>query len=202
MPVTCLIDTCIFVQARMHFDIPGLQALRHRCRSGSTTLLCTDITNREIARKCEEAAESVAEQHEKFRKHVLSKIAITDELKETLFGTMPTAQIADTAKHEYATLLSDCEAVLLEAKHARPDMVMDAHFNCRPPFGKGKKRNEFRDAFVIDLLEQHHAKTGDSVHIISDDEDLHQAADERDWLTAHTSIFDFLDETAPEGDEL
>jgi hypothetical protein len=50
------------------------------------------------------------------------------------------------------TFFQDSEAEEIELPKSALKQVLDLYFARRPPFGEGKKKSEFPDAFVLEAL--------------------------------------------------
>ncbi len=56
-------------------------------------------------------------------------------------------------KHKRSMFCDDLSINVLPIDNVQPAVIMDAYFGTKPPFGEGKKKSEFPDAFAAQALE-------------------------------------------------
>ena len=147
------IDTQAFRQARFAVSNPSFVKLRELCKARKLTLLTTEITRREIDANILEVAFEI--------KNAIEKIAVLQP-DLVVFG-QPAKQLteidlAKTLTKQVNEFFEGCGAVLVELPKTALATVLDLYFNRQPPFGEGKKKAEFPDAFVLEALK---TKAGD-----------------------------------------
>jgi hypothetical protein len=60
----------------------------------------------------------------------------------------------------------------ISVSNVSPQVVFDAYFDNRPPFGKESKKHEFPDAFALEAIKQAGLDRGHLVYIVSNDGDM------------------------------
>jgi hypothetical protein len=77
---------------------------------------------------------------------------------------------------EWRSFLKQFTVVELGYEGIRLETVMSWYENIRAPFGEGKKRKEFPDAFAIASLAEFAERTETYVAVVSEDNDFKSAA--------------------------
>ena len=72
------------------------------------------------------------------------------------------------------------------------DTVFDKYFGKRPPFGEGKKKSEFPDAFAIGAIEVWCKKNNEKMYVVSTDRDLKEYCETSDCLIALNQLAEFI----------
>lgn len=161
------IDTSTYVALQLDWDGRLLGQLASYCEASILKLLTTDITIREVKARLRERVEEASQA---LQKHgtILRQLGHPDQLED------------HDAEHKRLTdhftqYLKKCRAYTIPLKVDLPQ-VLDAHFAGVPPFGGGKKRNEFKDAFVLESLRAwNHDASPDPIYVVSQDKDFEKA---------------------------
>ena len=74
--------------------------------------------------------------------------------------------------------------------------VFAAYFGQKPPFGRGKKKSEFPDAFAVAALGAWCSKESSELYIVSGDADMRGACNENGPLHSMPRLVNFLDALA------
>ena len=96
-------------------------------------------------------------------------------------------------KELVAKFFRDSDAEEIELPENTLKQALDLYFERRPPFGEGKKKSEFPDAFVLEALKSKAGRNSESVYAISEDPDFVAACKEHPHLEQLPSIGHFLD---------
>ena len=95
-------------------------------------------------------------------------------------------------KSQHSTFLSDMSATILSASEASIPAVFDKYFGKRPPFGDGKNKSEFPDAFAIETLEAWCLRNDEKIYIVSGDKGFKNHCDTSNRLFALKGLADFI----------
>lgn len=192
----CFIDTNYIESRAFGFDDVTYKKLRILALNDSVEVLSPDLIIKEVGNRANERFEDAKTPFEKALKNSYTFESTSPELHAMFheLGQQVSAydprQLASDQLSEY---MESCNATQLGTDDIRTDLLFNSYFDIQPPFGKGKKRKEFVDAGVVDLLDQYHARTALRVHVISRDGDYADCARTRDWLEIHESLADMLD---------
>ncbi|MCY3681553.1 MAG: PIN domain-containing protein, partial [Gemmatimonadetes bacterium] len=111
----------------------------------------------------------------------------TDSLNHTSFKTA-----SETLKCQLSTFLQEIRATVLPTSNVSIDAVFDQYFGKRPPFGEGKKKSEFPDAFAIEAIEAWCKENDERMYVISADGDLKEYCETSDCLIALDKLPKFI----------
>lgn len=177
------LDTQVYVEHRLDWSARAMGKLVEFAKANVLKLLITNITKREVRsyfRKMAAEAQSSLEKHRLVLKQLNLETSINDLDAST------------------KTLFSQFEKSLKEARVKEISTPTDAqsilndYFDRRPPFGEGKKKAEFPDAFVVAGLKNWCSSTGNSIYVVSRDSDLLDCCDPGGPLIHLPTIADLL----------
>ncbi len=187
------IDTQAFRRARFGVADPAFEKLSDLCEHGEVTLLTTAITRREIEAQIEETAQEM-------RSTLTKAAAIALSLGEPeifIFGVpankITEIQIITGVKGLVNKFFNRCLVEELELPNTALSDVLDLYFQKQPPFGAGKKKAEFPDAFVLQALKAKAGSNGKSIYVITEDNDFESACKEIQHLEHLPTISHYLD---------
>lgn len=97
---------------------------------------------------------------------------------------------------QFEAFLKAAKATILKAGELKAGPILDKYFRQKPPFGQGKKKSEFPDAFVIEALRSWCSKEKDTLYVVSGDGDMQAACTDPGPLHSLQHLADFLDSLA------
>lgn len=163
------IDTSVYIAENFFAPNNRINSLCDLAAKGVIGIVSTEITDNEVLQHFKEAV-SVAWSNIKNNGNVL---ACYDETRKLLFK--------DTKKQ----WLKNCEVSFRKFKERVKvytisydycddvKSVFDKYFNVEKPFGEGRKKHEFPDAFVLQMLEHYCERNGlKHLVILSKDKDM------------------------------
>ncbi len=156
------VDTQAYVQHRFEWQGAAFKKLSEFGKSGVLRLLTTDITKREVQSNLLEAATEARDRLAKFGP-ILDQLDVPRPLDE-----LSDAHAALCKKFD--EFLKSVKAIELQAPTDAKG-ILDDYFARKPPFGLGKKKSEFPDAFVVAALKEWCKKSGNIAYVISRDPD-------------------------------
>jgi len=163
------VDTQAFVQLRLRFDHPTLKRLRDLCGSGMLQLVLTETVVGEVRAKLKEHFSEAAKSLGQF--HNLAGL-LEQALPKGLFAKTSEDEILSLAQKAWDDYIVDSKAIVAPASAVSASDLLRMYFNSEPPFGTGKKKNEFPDAIAM-LSVASWLKTNEAaIYIVSEDPDL------------------------------
>lgn len=155
-------------------------------------MLSTDITDKEIRSNI---VESVKELKTEFK-----KIASKNRVIETVGGTAykefinsrKTDKITETIKEKIDFFLKECNTKTIKASEQPSEPIFKDYFLKKPPFGEGKKKHEFPDAFVLLALKNWCFENSTNIFTISTDKDFKKFCDKEDQFNYFPSLYEFI----------
>jgi PIN domain len=161
-------DTTVFDSSGQRFKSGILQQLG-QFKDTQTSLLISEITREEII-------SHLTDKIDKIRK-TLSGV-LRDVKDYSIFGNLeivPLVQNIDpreTALNQFNEFMVDTSLEVIPAQgNVLLDEVIYRYFNAKPPFSKGKKKNEFPDAIALISLESWAKRFQSTVIVVSQDND-------------------------------
>jgi hypothetical protein len=186
-----LVDTEQFVRLGLNFDHPTLRAFSTLCQHDLLTSYSTTVVQREIARHIDSAMDEALSALKLFRRRARMLETLADEALEALFREIPDDEVRRKAHAVYEQFVVETKTNVLAINDVLPENVFEMYFGGRPPFGSGKKKSEFPDAFSV--LAFHSALEGQPAYIVSGDTDIVAMCDAFPPLCAVESLEKLLD---------
>ena len=147
-----------------------------------------DPTEREITRHINSASDSALKslKEAQHRAPFINKIPNwpLKEKDENLLGL----EIYQIAEQELRGFLTHFIVEKLDYTTVDLNRVMDWYDNSLAPFGAGKKRKEFPDAFVLAMIYKYIDKTNEDIAIISCDRDFEKASSSHENILYFESL--------------
>jgi PIN domain len=194
------IDTCIFKQHKFAVNQAMFNTLRSLCDSNKIQLLSTDITISEIEAGIEKSVEDL--------RTAFKKIAFYNRTIGTTKGKdcqgFTSADLASEIdgdiKKQITVYLQDCNASIIDASNQNAQRVFQDYFSKNPPFGKGKKKHEFPDAFVLSALKNWCIENQAQIVAISTDGDFKKFCQIEEQFSHYANLYTFLNAILKEDD--
>ena len=190
------LDTACYEAECYDFTGTRLRALAKHLESGRLRLITTDITKAEVTRRI---ADNIQTELASFRKlerrartlRVARRLAHTDP-----FLNLDAAILARKLHDAFEEFLRTHRSICMEATKLSASSVFRKYFSQEPPFGTGKKRREFPDAFVLEALIDWSGRNNDDVFVVSGDRLLATACEKLETLQPIKSLALLLDHVA------
>ena len=167
-PDTVFIDTSVFIAE--NYFAPGnrIHTLRRLAEEGKINLVMSEITIQEV------------------RKHIISQVRDSWKQFDKVCKVFRNCEDIDKWRkstndkkesEHYLSRLDDFlktpNLKILDYSYCSDTAeVFTAYFERKKPFGEGKKKDEFPDAFVLIALEKYAAETKQNVIVLTEDSDM------------------------------
>ena len=192
------LDTQVFRQAYFRYDSERFKALLKHVEAGRVQVLLTDITIREVYANIRKAVQEAADAHRSF----LRKGRILQNSKLEATKALLTQLDAQTTEEEliaqFDRFVQRSKALILPVPEDYLSTIVDRYFGRKPPFGCGKNKAEFPDAFVLEALLGHVRETRDDLSAITRDGGFCDACEAGKDIYAFKSLDKYLDAVASE----
>lgn len=166
------VDTSIFDEKRLNLNSAVMQATA-RLKPLSFDYLLSSIVAKEVENHLENAAQDSLRNAKKAVGKVLFafdiEIPTRDEILEQITGGKSPRDIAEERWAKYLAE-SGCE-VIDDHSLVETSTLFDAYFAGEPPFGTGRKKDEFPDALALNALERAAVDRGSGILVVSKDGD-------------------------------
>jgi hypothetical protein len=187
----CL-DTEVFDGEGLNLESTSFTLFKKLCLSGDVKLVITEINYREIRSHFKERAKEIYNRIRDVGRLAHSN-AQYPSLPKEVFSGLNLAAIEKNAETLFDSFCVETNAYIILKQQDLLSSVFDKYFASEPPFGGGKKKSEFPDAFSLGSLESWLNHKLAKAYVISRDPDLEKACPLYPCLIHLKSIKDFLD---------
>ena len=174
--INVFLDTQFFDSNQMDFANKTFEVLRLNVAAGHIRVFSTAVTQREVERHVRERATKAHEKLETLRKDSLLR-----QVKQAPFDAFHARPTAEDITNAMLSQPKECWETLrtttLPVNDVNVSAVFDDYFNVQPPFGAGKKKSEFPDAFAAHALRAWCKANGQKMNVVSGDGDWQAVCD-------------------------
>ena len=195
------IDTSEFEGQNFNFEATVFKALEGLVDNGHITVVLTDVTVSEVKNRIRERVREAVETQSTFRGKAKILQAINSSDVKAAVKPLDADDISSTVISSFDDLVKRLRAETIGIDDVKPSNVFSQYFDRRPPFGVGKKKHEFPDAFILEALRQLALKDGNPINVVSRDGDMVAAcADSEGLLVRQERFSGLVDEITSEAD--
>ncbi len=186
------LDASVFIGQNYNYKSAVFENLERLVKAGKANVFVTDITIQEVRSHIKEDVAKAEQAHGKFRKD--AKIYRNIELSpyKELFTDIPVKSTVDELYKQLDDFLNGVDATVLSTTEVSIRAVFDKYFEKKPPFGSGKKKSEFPDAFAVEALENWCKENGEKIYVATTDNDLKSHCEVSDKLIAINKLSEFI----------
>lgn len=187
------VDTSIFFQYDFDYRSSLIADLIDLARERKVNMIITDITieeiranvREEIARACSKVKDATA------KARVLRTVIGRDVM--TFSKKLDIDTLQKKAMLQFEQALKRGKVQRIDTNKVSIRSVFDLYFKQKPPFGKGKKKAEFPDAFIIAALNNWSRMRKKRISIVSTDGDMRAACDKNLNMRFFSKLSEFLE---------
>jgi hypothetical protein len=167
------IDTEVFEASNLNFHSTHLSELVRLAQKDFIKILLTTITVGEIHAHIVEKINEAAAKLKKLRSEegrILQNLPNYD----LLLKKMDRQKCIGELEGQFHDFLTNSKASVIDTRSVDVEQVFDDYFGLKPPFGEGRKREEFPDAFAQHAL---------STWCVQNKSDMYVISANHDWQT-------------------
>lgn len=166
------VDSSVFIGKNYRYQHPSFVALKDAVLAGRANLLITDVTIEEVKAHIEEDIGKASQALKKIRgvAKILRNIPGIDS--SAIFTDIDHASIREQLIKQFEQFLKEAKTITVPVSEADTRFVFDCYFKSAAPFGEGKKKGEFPDAFMLSALNEWAVSEQEGVHVVSQDSDM------------------------------
>lgn len=154
LPVTLVfLDTSIYVSTNFNFAGPVFLALRSRIEQGQARLGITRLMIQEVEAQIAESLAVSEQVLQKARPKARILRNSENHALQGLFADWDREHEGRELTERFLKFLDEFDADIVEHYDVDAARIFELYFSKKPPFGQGKKKNEFPDAFALQYLE-------------------------------------------------
>jgi len=186
---TVFIDTSIYVQNKYDVGSPKFNTIQTLAAAGALELLTTDITNSEVeSHISSDVDEAIGALNKAKKKAAVLRPLVGEEQVSGIFASLDADALASAIRDRFRAFLSTSGAETLEASAQPAGPVFESYFAGHAPFGPGKKKSEFPDAFVVSALEEKAKEQKQKALVVAQDPDFERTCEHSEHLVFVPSI--------------
>jgi predicted nucleic acid-binding protein len=193
------LDTSVFVTSRYHVERPDFVALADLAANGRVQVLTTAITKHELAEHVREDLNKAYVARKALRKE--GSILNNLDGYSALFAEGQFARDLAELQSKTDAYILRLQAQEVPVLGVSVETLVATYVQRAPPFGSGGKRHEFKDAIVLLALENY-SDEGDSLYVISNDNDMKDFCESSRRLIYLPNIAAFADLVMRQDDAL
>jgi hypothetical protein len=160
-PIDVFLDTSVFVSLNYNYANHLFVALRDRVIEGRARLVMPTSTIQEVKAHIKKARTDM-----RALRNVRSvNVAV-------LFEDVDIEALASELVEAFDAFLAQLKAEIVKVEDADTKHVFSLYFANTPPFGSGKKKFEFPDAFALSALNEWAVDCKVKLHVVSGDNDM------------------------------
>ena len=165
------VDTEVYKRNGFNLESQSLKALNELCSDHQLNLFITDIVLKECESNIIKSIQQALNGVKTFKRQaaILSNIE-SDQIKP-LFSTIDEGEVFRVANTKFKDFLKSCNVTEVTTDNVSPNSVFDLYFEKLAPFGTGKKKSEFPDAFSLKAIEDLAASACEQFYIVTGDGD-------------------------------
>jgi len=192
IPQAVFLDTSVFAGQQYNFSSTAINSFINAANGKNIKLLLPAPTISEIERqmnaRADEAFKALGDAIRKAP--FLKNWKQWPEKPSGLFGEW---QLHKIVFQEWNDFLNKFNVTKLDYEGIKIEKIMDQYNHIKPPFGEGKKRKEFPDAFAFESLSIYADKHSIYVAVISEDSDFKHACEQSTSLMYFPSLPKFTE---------
>ncbi len=188
------IDASIFIGKNYNYRNIDFEQLSRLAKSDQANVFVTNITISEVEAHIDTDIMKAIQALKKFQKDTKVRVLknVDDSPFKELFQEIDETKSNETLKCQLSKFLNEISATVLPTSEVSIDAVFDKYFGKRPPFGEGKKKSEFPDAFALEAIVAWCKENDERMYVVSTDGDLKEYCETSDCLIALNQLAEFI----------
>ncbi len=182
------LDSNILIQAGKPPGGPVLERLKHLVNAGLVTVLTTDLTCREVAKKHTENDYNVIKEVGQPHFRNIVKDILGTKFPKITKSKLKT-KLAKSYRQSTEAMLTELNCRMLKIDDIKPSKVLFSYTNGEGFFAGEAKKEQFPDAFIFECLKAE-ASGEESIIVVSNDRDFKKPVEDE----AHISLVKSLPE--------
>ncbi len=196
------VDSSIFIGKNYGYEHLSFVALKDAVLAGRANLLITDVTIEEVKAHIDDDISKSSQALKKVRGAAKILRNIPTLIDSVIFKDIDHASLGEQLSEQFEQFLIDAKAVTVPVSEANTKFVFDCYFKSAAPFGEGKKKSEFPDAFALSALNEWAESMQEDVIVVSQDSDMNGIEGQFPHLSVVSSLEEFLNKVTSYFDEL
>ena len=187
------IDTSIFVSQNYDYAGPVFKNIARLSNARKTDIFVTDIILLEIQNNLDKEISKTDDAFLKVRKDARVLKNLGAEHVDKIFPKLDKLHITKKLKKKLSGFLEQARVTVIPASNSSIDTVFAKYFSGEPPFGTGRKKSEFPDAFSMIAIEEWCKRKHEKMYVVSKDKDIESYCRESRNLIFLDDLAKFID---------
>jgi hypothetical protein len=187
------IDTGYFDSTNYDFEKTALKELVKHVKNGKAKVFLTSVTVGEMRAHLNRGVKEANTALKKFRKEGQILYNIPELPIHGAFVKLDTQDVTRRLQAKMDTFLKEASIEILDLQNVPPEKIFVQYFNMQAPFGDGKKKSEFPDAFAMEALEIWCEQNKQKIYVCSEDSDWQRGCKESTRLICLAKVDEFID---------
>lgn len=196
------IDSSIFIGKNFNFSGSDFKALVEWAKEDKIRILLTSITVEEVRSNISKEIDRSIQAIRKARKDARIFKNLPEEPIGSIFTELDQNKLESKIYANFKKFISDSGANVLSLSDVDADHVFSLYFGEKAPFGAGKKKSEFPDAFILAAVNLASEQESNPVYVVSKDKDFAAASENFQCVIYIESLEKYLDLVASHYEEL
>jgi predicted nucleic acid-binding protein len=186
------IDTSVFIANNYSYDNPIFKALLEYISQDKVQVILTSVTVQEVKSHIEKDTERTVVAIKKARAEARILRNIPNHPISQIFTDFDAKLLRQTLTKQFDDFLNAARVIIVPVDEADIQKVFDLYFKREAPFGEGKKKSEFPDAFVLSALNKWCESDSEKACVISTDADMKEGVTSFPCLIHLNTLEEFI----------
>ena len=190
-PRNVFLDTSVFIEANFNYASPRFRSIASLAAGGLIQVLLTDLTIREIKANLKETVKRAlpVEMNPILKNSTLPEVT---KLLERIDQDAVEKELLD----QFDNFGEAASVRILKIDAEALQEVLNDYFERQPPFGPGKNKAEFPDAFALNALRKWCESESDKVAVVTRDKGIAAACEDNGCFHYFEDLAKYLDSIA------
>lgn len=190
------LDTSVYVQESYRFSGTSLGKLASMSSDDELRLIVPEIIRQEVTYKLRETAEEhAAKIQTALDSNIIGLIGDQDRKFVGLDFQIDQENLVESIVETWETFRARCNAEFIPLASIDLPSVVASYFDAKPPFGKGRKRSEFPDAFAVaSMVSFAEDNPSRPIYVVSRDNGMLEAFCNDSRFRCHRELSEVFDE--------
>lgn len=186
-----ILDTNIFIKENF-LDGKRIQQLLKLSEEEKIKIVMTKITIGEVKSRFKTFTRKAVQNLNEFKNQFESRVLRNNSAGKKIYERIVNKDIEKEFNDELDAILIKSKVIIIDYSELNIENVFEKYFKNEYPFGTGDKKNEFPDAFALDLIDKWCIENNIKCKIFSSDKDFLNFKSEHLEITKHYETY--LDE--------
>lgn len=196
------LDTSVLIELNFNYSHVNLNRLVELAEADRAHLVLTSVMVREVEANIKKAVHSSVQALAKFRADARILRNFSNPPYDKLFSNFDDDAAEGALVKQFREFLTAAKAEVIVPPALTLETALARYFDMKPPFGKGKKKDEFPDAFTLLALESWCVEKSHKLYVVSTDKDIKTYCEKSQNLLYLARLGEFLDQLIRDDEEL